>query len=313
MNGAVARPPAPAASAAAPRRYKPKPRKTRAEKNAAEEEHFRVVLNAAHTTIAILSRQGFATAIFGGLASKLYGNSRCPKDVDIIVYPTRPEIDAEAVKRLIVATEHRYFYLKAARNPEATYKILWFRDPNGRRESKVDILVPASATDMSLPHYIPPERVVFVQAFPRLPLAPFPFVLMHKLKGWADHRVAEETFKRVKQQTDAADVRRLLETSHARLLRTVPNWWLDPVLFDRTLREAAVQRVREYCKAFPHRTKDWTMLGIDTSEPESEPEVVLYSGYLAFADDQNSMDMRGLSLVDDRDFDDDDGVFEEDD
>ncbi|KAJ7053912.1 hypothetical protein C8F01DRAFT_1031697 [Mycena amicta] len=266
-NALRTHPPTAPATASTARRFKPKPKKTKADKLSAEEAHLAVVLKAAQTTIVILQRQGFPTAIFGGLACNLYGNSRCPNDVDIIVYPTQSDVNAEAVKRLIVSHAPRSFYLKNPRDPANTYKILWFKD--GRRESKVDILVPTSAPDMSLPPYIPPDRVMwarFADDSPALPLAPFAFVLLHKLKGWTDHRAAEQSFKRVRQQTDAADVRRLLDTPYARALGAVPNWWLDE-LFDEHLRTESVGRVREYCVAFPQRATQWSALGIDLPEP----------------------------------------------
>jgi hypothetical protein len=60
---------------------KPKPRfrKSNAEKAASEQEHLNLVLAVAETAINIFRLHNLPVAIFGSLACKLYGNSRCPK------------------------------------------------------------------------------------------------------------------------------------------------------------------------------------------------------------------------------------------
>ncbi|KAF7307588.1 hypothetical protein MIND_00553700 [Mycena indigotica] len=262
------------------RLYRAKPKKTRAEKKSTDDDRYAVVLAAAKQTVDILSKNGFRCAIFGGLACKLYGNSRCPNDVDIIVYPTggRDVPDAEVVKQMIVSRGHGNYYLKKARNPAATYKILWYKNPRGgRRESKVDILVPSSADTMSLPPYIPEQRIFspILDDGGTLPVAPFAFVLLHKLKGWSDHRASKETFKQVRYHTDGADIRRLLDTRSARLLPQTPNWWLDEVLFDERLRSDSIIRVQEYCSLFPQRAAQWRSLGIDVPDIASSQSQVV--------------------------------------
>ncbi|KAJ7894570.1 hypothetical protein B0H13DRAFT_1719239 [Mycena leptocephala] len=260
---------------------KPKPRfrKSNAEKAASEQEHLNLVLAAAETAINIFRLHNLPVAIFGSLACKLYGNSRCPKDADILVFPSARDIDAEILKRLLVAAAPLFFYLKNARDPAATYRILWFRPPSSRHETKVDILVPGA---MSLPT-IPLPRIRWISG---LPLAPFSFILLHKLKGWADHRDAPEGFKRVRQTTDAADVRRLLDiVTEMQVLQATPSWWEDPELFDAELQADSVVRVRQYCIEFPGRAERWRSLGFDVPEADAtvspvvavvpEPEVVV--------------------------------------
>ncbi|KAJ6606814.1 hypothetical protein B0H10DRAFT_1754239, partial [Mycena sp. CBHHK59/15] len=231
--------------------------KSAADKAASEQEHFNLVLAAAQTTVEILRQHNLPCAIFGSLACKLYGNSRCPKDADILVFPPNSETDAEYLKRIIVATAPRFYYLKRARDPAATYRILWFRQPSHRRESKVDILIPGP---MSLPA-IPLSRLRWASG---LPLAPFGFILLHKLKGWSDHRAAPEGFKRARQSTDAADVRRMLElVDEIRMLQVVPSWATDAELFDAELQADSVVRVWKYCAEFPARTARWRSLGFE--------------------------------------------------
>ncbi|KAJ7194728.1 hypothetical protein GGX14DRAFT_475850 [Mycena pura] len=242
--------------------------KPKAEKAASGLQRFSLVLDAAETTVAVLRSLNFPSAIFGSLACKLYGNSRYPKDADILVFPTSQDMDAQALKRLIVASAPQYYYLKNARDPAATYRILWFRSSSGR-ECKVDILVPGT-TGMYLPT-IPPARIHWTR---NLPLAPFPFVLLHKLKAWAENRVAPETYKRVRQATDAADVHRLLEiTPHIRELQKNPAWWTDEELFDAHLQMHSVIHVRQYCAEFPERAELWRALGFDVPECATDSTV----------------------------------------
>ncbi|KAJ6479205.1 hypothetical protein C8R47DRAFT_983608 [Mycena vitilis] len=258
--------------AAAPPKPRPRFRKSNADKAASEQEHLNVVLTAAKTAINILRQHNLPVAIFGSLACKLYGNSRCPKDADLLVFPASSDVHAEILKELLVAAAPRLFYLKKARDPAATYRILWFRQPATRRETKVDILVPGP---MSLPA-IPHSRIRWVA---ELPLAPFSFILLHKLKGWTDHRDAPEGFKRARQSTDAADVRRLLEVvAEMQVLRATPLWWEDQELFDAELQADSLVRVREYCMEFPGRTERWRSLGFDVepapADSKSVPETV---------------------------------------
>jgi hypothetical protein len=187
------------------------------------------------------------------------------QDADILVLTSASDITAEILKQLLVAAAPRLFYLKNSRDPAATYRILWFRQRPGRRETKVDILVPGP---MSLP-LIPLPRIRWVSG---LPLAPFCFILLHKLKGWADHRDAPEGFKRARQSTDAADVRRLLDiVTEMRALQAAPSWKEDLELFDAELQADSVVRVQQYCVEFPGRAKRWRSLGFDVPEPEAAP------------------------------------------
>lgn len=58
---------------------KSKPRKkTKAQKAAAQEARYDLILEAADRVVRILNSRGISCAVFGSLASRLYGASRCP-------------------------------------------------------------------------------------------------------------------------------------------------------------------------------------------------------------------------------------------
>ena len=196
------------------------------------------------------------------------------KDVDLLVMqqleppletavspdsaPVQPQpYSAPELKNLILRTNSRNFYLKMPRDPEADYRILWYRESYLGPECKVDILVPGI---MHLPS-MPSKRAIWIDG---IPLVPFSLLLLHKLQGWDDHRLAEEAHKNRKQQQDAADVRKLMALAALREdLKSTP--WDDPELFSDEFMELSRQRVKEYCRAFPDRVEAWKRLGFEAT------------------------------------------------
>ncbi|KAF8996749.1 hypothetical protein BDQ17DRAFT_1198196, partial [Cyathus striatus] len=221
------------------------------------------VLEAAQAAISTLDKIGLKCALFGSLASRLYGVARCPKDVDILTFPPPANpITTGQIQDLIVANDARFF-LKMPKDPKNVYRILWFRRRR-KRECKVDILIPGI---MSLPDLgeeaeeIEKERIT-------LPVLPFPIVLLQKLQGWSDHRVAPEGFKRKKQSQDMGDVRKLLESREVnKFVSSSPvlsDVWSNPTWFPGDFEEVSRRRVRLYCHYFPRMTGVWARLGFET-------------------------------------------------
>ncbi|KAF9471687.1 hypothetical protein BDN70DRAFT_887823 [Pholiota conissans] len=262
----------------------------RAEKMAAQNAHYALVLEAAQTVTRIFERRELSCAVFGSLAAKLYGSSRVPKDVDLLVSqevssPEERPLTAAELKELVINSDPRHFYLKLPRDPAAEYRILWYRQEYKGPECKVDILVPGS---VNLPR-LPRHRVMFLS--PRaehdddtlngeesrivggavIPVVPFALLLAHKLQGWDDHRRAEESHYKEKQHQDAADVRRLLGLRREMKLvmdarRSLCNVWNDKDLFSEDFERLTYLRVKIYCAAFPDREAEWRSLGFETVE-----------------------------------------------
>ncbi|KAF8970410.1 hypothetical protein BDZ97DRAFT_1652545 [Flammula alnicola] len=255
-----------------------------------------LVFEAATIVIEIFKSNGISCAIFGSLASKLYGAQREPKDVDILVIQNinppdsessnKEVLSSEELKALVFRTRPGDFYLREARDTEATYKVLYFRpSPSATRpartqkqimhspdpECKVDILVPGI---MHLPHLRP--ELMYWHSIPaevtsklranianRWPLVPFSLLLAHKLQGWDDNRKAEEEYKRERQHKDAKDVKRLLALTQwvDGLKEKGPEVWDDAELFSDALKELTKERVKEYSRAFPRQAAQWSALG----------------------------------------------------
>lgn len=191
-----------------------------------------------------------------------------PQDVDLLVLQ-RPEAQqrtTEQLKELLVSID-RQFYLKSARDPQATYKVLWFRSSSGGRHCKVDILIPGI---MHLPNLLPK----MIRWIDRIPLVPFSVLLLQKLQGWDDHRNMTETHKNQKQHSDAADIRWMLELqSEMAALRGLKPWD-DVQLFDKEFQLLSQRRVVEYCAKFPDRDKAWQSLGFETRLTVDTPGTV---------------------------------------
>ncbi|RDB17671.1 hypothetical protein Hypma_001273 [Hypsizygus marmoreus] len=236
---------------------------------------------AAHTAVAILRSQGFECAIFGSMACRLYGNPRIPNDVDILVIPPPSQIDItqEDIKDLIVAQNPSQFVLKAAKDPEATYRVLYFTvsakpsssatpttlaaPPPRSKSSKVDILLPGI---MHLPSLLP----VHITWKAELPLVPYDVLVLQKLQGWDDHRNAEEERYRKKAVVDVEDLQWILDVGISRHMRRgrsrMGERWSDRELFVEEFETLSRARVRAFCAEFPRFGQVWNALGFDTRE-----------------------------------------------
>ncbi|CAA7265042.1 unnamed protein product [Cyclocybe aegerita] len=249
---------------------KKKPKISPAAKKASEDAHFELVMEAAQTVTSILESHGLFCAVFGSLAAKLYGNSRCPKDVDLLVSqdvpvtfpwtstPIERDLTAAELKELVLRTNSRNFFLKMPRDPTAEYRILWYRKHYLGAECKVDILVPGT---MYLP-FLYPDCVRWISG---VPLAPFPVVFLHKVQGWDDHRLAEDAYNKGKQHKDAGDLRRMLALKQfaeevRKEIKFTPGFM---PYFGEEFMKLTRERVKAHCQAFPDRARDWEALGFE--------------------------------------------------
>lgn len=176
---------------------------------------------------------------------------------------------AHQLKQLILRANSRNFFLKMPRDPQAEYRILYFRQYHLGPECKVDILTPGI---MNLP-IVAPQKIVWVL---EIPLVPFSLLLLHKLQGWHDHHIAEEKHKNHKQQQDAGDLRRMMAfRGHIDALCKASEPWGDEELFSDEFLRVTRERVETYCKAFPGRVEDWIQLGFEVEVPPPPPAVPL--------------------------------------
>lgn len=161
----------------------------------------------------------------------------------------------EELKALLVSYDSS-FHLVPAKNPLNTYKVLWYR-LSPYRSCKVDVLQPGV---MNIP-VISPDDIVWKN---NLPLMPFSIILLLKLQAWTDHQTAGQSYLRMKQYTDSADIKRLLPIAITK--GTQPR--SDPLLPSSFI-SAAETRVRQFVTSFPDTHSQWTALGFEAPKPRS--------------------------------------------
>ncbi|KAF8977929.1 hypothetical protein BDQ17DRAFT_1338992 [Cyathus striatus] len=90
------------------------------------------------------------------------------------------------------------------------------------------------------------DRIIIILL--TLPALPFPIILQ-KLQGWSDHRIASEAFKMAKQ-----------------------NVWTNSTWFPEEFQEVNRKRVRLYCHYFPGKSGKWAKLGFEVEPRAGEVE-----------------------------------------
>ncbi|KAI0365374.1 hypothetical protein BV20DRAFT_1028094 [Pilatotrama ljubarskyi] len=169
------------------------------------------ILDVARVTVDIFERRGLKSCLMGSVASYLYGVSRTPNDVDLVVLTT--VYTQESLKEMLVQ-DNKQFTLVRSRNPRATYRVLWYRIPGTYQRCKVDILIPGI---LNVP--VVPEEHIFTKAPHYLPMMPLIPQLLLKLQGWSDHRASPRSDMKFKQYVDVLDIDALLEIVCKRKLR----------------------------------------------------------------------------------------------
>ncbi|KAF8068060.1 hypothetical protein FPV67DRAFT_1669929 [Lyophyllum atratum] len=79
---------------------------------------IQMVVLAAKTVVDLLRKCGWVSTIFGGLGCFLYGNTRAPNDVDVLVLPpSGSRVTTEELKLNLVNLDPYHFYTTCASNP----------------------------------------------------------------------------------------------------------------------------------------------------------------------------------------------------
>ncbi|KAG9127707.1 hypothetical protein FRC07_010630 [Ceratobasidium sp. 392] len=186
---------------------------------------------------------------------------------DLLVLDTTSS--QEQIKRVLVNANSR-FYLIPARDPLATYKVLWYRTALDVRV-KVDLLQPGI---MSIPNISSDEierrtTSAYGGSQSRIPVAPFGVVLLLKLQAWEQHRDSSEYRFREKQYTDARDINVLLPLAVAGRV-------VFDSLPDEFVREAR-RRVALYTRTHPTTEQPWQQLGFEVTRPRQVPTATAHT------------------------------------
>lgn len=207
------------------------------------------VCEAATMAIATLNRIGITACFVGGMACRLYGNTRTPEDLDILCLAC--PWDQEELKRRVVASNPS-FYRVPGKAPGATYQVLWYQYRSySSRKCKVDLLFPGI---MNIPS-IPTSSIDRPES--GRPCAPFIVVFLLKLQAWAQHRDSEEMRFRIKSSKDASDLRTMLPLARARGINVTRTEAYLPSSFVAS----AAPRVKRFVQEWPETRKEWKVLG----------------------------------------------------
>ncbi|KAJ8473054.1 hypothetical protein ONZ51_g8102 [Trametes cubensis] len=211
------------------------------------------ILYVADKAVDTFRDRRLRCCLFGSTACYLFGVSRTPNDVDLVVFTNR--YDAEELKEMLVEDDSD-FYLVPSRNPTASYSVLWYRLPSSRRrrrKCKVDILVPPT---LNIPH-VPGRRIKIISDLPLMPLIP---LLLLKLQGWSDHRESHREDMQEKQYVDVQDISELLEIAidRGQDVRQDNLGWIP-----EQLRQDAQDRVWDFVEEYPDTAENWMMVGFN--------------------------------------------------
>lgn len=175
--------------------------------------------------------------------------------MDLVVLNNKGN-DTESLKQILV-DEDENFFLVDAKNPRATYQVLWYRI-SSRAICKVDILTTGNSTSLDIPR-VPNNRIQRIHPHNDLPVMPLLALLLLKLQGWVDHRHSQKSHERAKVQQDVADVREMLNIAMEGQVhiddwnsKWMPRWFIDQM----------TDRVEEHIRKFPHSEKLWENLGL---------------------------------------------------
>ncbi|KAI0771284.1 hypothetical protein BD413DRAFT_67141 [Trametes elegans] len=210
------------------------------------------ILNISERVVDIFQSYGLRSCLFGSAACNLFGVSRTPNDVDVVVLTER--YDQEELKELLVNNDDD-FYLVNSRNPNADYRVLWYRLPGRaggrRRKCKVDLLLPGV---LNIP-FVPRRRVKVISGLPVMPLVP---LLLLKLQGWSDHRESHREDMQEKQYVDVDDISELLDIA---VERGQSIWQNNLSWVPRDFLDDAQDRVVDYIEEYPDSADSWEELG----------------------------------------------------
>ncbi|KAF8530044.1 hypothetical protein BU17DRAFT_78577 [Hysterangium stoloniferum] len=211
----------------------------------------------ATDAVGTLRGLGIECCLMGSMACKLYGTSRRPNDIDVLCLNS--PYDQESLKKRLTQANTR-FYLVPAKDPAATYKVLWYRlrEVGYHVNIKVDLLYPGI---LDIPNI--PVSEIDTNNIHGLPCLPLSHLLLLKLQGWVHHGESTRGFERMKQPADVQDINDLLRISRRRNIRPGDDPHI-PIPF-KTISET---RVLQYVVKRPESESDWTELGFSPHPQE---------------------------------------------
>ncbi|TFK64735.1 hypothetical protein BDN72DRAFT_846310 [Pluteus cervinus] len=187
-------------------------------------------LKAAKAAVDVLHEFGYRCAIFGSLGCYLYSKSpiHTPNDVDIMIFPgdtnSKLPLDVDEIRLKMVAKyPHRFELLDSTKKE---WKILHHRCYTGptvgyARLHKIDLL---AAGQKNLPSHSYLSGPKGIELKDKIPVFPFPVLLLHKLQGWALNRGQNDRRDDRRQLARTQAINDLLQNRLCIDLKCFPPW-----------------------------------------------------------------------------------------
>jgi hypothetical protein len=156
----------------------------------------------------------------------------------------------EGLKSKVIELNPR-FYRIAARDPSATYTVLWYRIADNGARLKVDLMLPGA---MNIP--VIPVHTFDTNNLLNLACAPLSLVLLLKLQAWVQHGEADEARYYMKQPTDAQDILELLSVARQKRIQPRSESYFPNLFVSR-----AESRAEKYVSRYPGTKASWMDLG----------------------------------------------------
>lgn len=170
---------------------------------------------------------------------------RVPQDLDILCQNWHDT--QEELKRRLVQM-NRKFYLIAAKTPNATYKVLWYRI-GYRTNIKVDVLLPGALDICSVPSHS-------IDRAGGLPCVPLSHLLLYKLQGWVHHGESLRTIDRLKMPNDVRDIEAILRVIVGRNIKP-----FEEAYFDEGFISRSIFRISKFVFEHPETRPQWRDIG----------------------------------------------------
>ncbi|KAF9036392.1 hypothetical protein BJ165DRAFT_1533218 [Panaeolus papilionaceus] len=226
---------------------------------------LRWVAEAAVCNLLLL---GLSPGLMGGMANLLYGALTVPSRIEIAVYaPLTEKVNAVKIKRWMASHKSEEFrmvgktlYCRPRQHQNLDFEFV-IAGPDAHRKHgyRIDIFLPSTSP---LPPF-DPNSLNHTQWVGSLPVVPFGFTLLHKLRIWANSvkhcRPAEA------KQRHADDLFALLQQDRYLEYYRKERPWDDETLLNDDLRKKSKNRVENYIKKCVHgpaSQAEWVRLGL---------------------------------------------------
>ncbi|KAH9949178.1 hypothetical protein B0H21DRAFT_730005 [Amylocystis lapponica] len=271
---------------------------------------YEELLHVAHKAVRIFKQNDLRCCLIGSAACSLWGTTRLPGDVDLVVFTTT--YNQEELKDVLTDADDAFYTVPSQRR-DAAYEVLYhflpITDDNDTADSgeedtsgsDSDTVEPHSEdtdddaeqdegeqdeedadaeedegrckVDILTPGICSTPHVprAHVARRARLPVMPLIPLILLKLRGWTDHRDSNRRDFQDKVPNDVQDIDELLEIACEMGVRLTHD---DALWLPDGFVEEAQERIDAYLEEFPNSSLYWYTTGLVLSRLDRERDKV---------------------------------------